>query len=73
MYGLHLTCSRVLAACAAQDALQAEDPEHAVQAVKTVKVGEARAAVEEARLVNDLRSGARGNEARQRLLDLEAR
>ncbi len=32
-----------------------------------------RAGVEEARLINDLRSGARGNEARQQLLDLEAR
>ncbi|BDA48302.1 probable ATP-binding cassette sub-family F member 3 [Coccomyxa sp. Obi] len=56
-----------------QDALQAEEPEQAVAAVRAVKVAEARAEVESARLINDLRSGTRGNDARQRLLDLEAR
>ncbi|CAL8465918.1 g5454 [Coccomyxa elongata] len=56
-----------------QDALQAEEPEKAVEAVKAVKMAEARAEVNSARLINDLRSGSRGNDARQRLLDLEAR
>lgn len=58
---------------ALQEALQAEEPERVVDAVKAVKVEEARAEVQEAKLINDLRSGARGNDARQRLLDLEAR
>ncbi len=58
---------------APQDALQAEEPEKAVEAVKAVKLAEARAEVDSARLINDLRSGTRGNNARQRLLDLEAR
>ena len=41
--------------------------------MRAVKVADARAEVESARLINDLRSGTRGNEARQRLLDLEAK
>lgn len=44
-----------------------------VSAVKAVKVADMRTEVEDARLINDLRSGSRGNDARQRLLDLEAK
>lgn len=41
--------------------------------MKAVKVAELQQEVAEARLTNDLRSGARGNDARQRLLETEAR
>jgi ATPase subunit of ABC transporter with duplicated ATPase domains len=56
-----------------QGALQATAAAEAVRAVKAVRLAELRQEVAEAQLTNELRSGARGNEARQRLLDTEAR
>lgn len=41
--------------------------------MKAVRLAELQQEVAEARLTNELRSGARGNDARQRLLDAEAR
>lgn len=53
--------------------MHSSDAEAMVSAVKAVKVADMRTEVEDARLINDLRSGSRGNDARQHLLDLETK
>lgn len=55
-----------------QEALQAGPPNQVVRAVKAVRSANLRAEVAEAEQTNELRSGTRGDHARQHLLGLEA-
>lgn len=56
-----------------QESIDEDDVDKLVHAVKRVKLEDMKERVDEAALINELRSGARGWDARAELLELEAK